>query len=55
MLKPGWLDRQFEKAEKEVMEWPDWMRKGAGITDQKEEKRSASPEKVQAKPESKER
>ena len=31
MLKPGWLNRQFEKVEKDVRDWPDWMKREAGL------------------------
>ena len=31
MLKPGWLNRQFEKVENEVKDWPDWMQREAGF------------------------
>jgi len=31
MLKPGWLDRQFEKARKDIENWPNWMREAAGL------------------------
>jgi len=24
-LKPGWLKRQAEQVEKDIMEWPEWM------------------------------
>lgn len=32
-LKAGWLDRQFERVNAEVREWPTWMRREAGFTE----------------------
>ncbi len=31
MLKPGWLNRQFEKVENDVKNWPDWMKRETGL------------------------
>jgi hypothetical protein len=31
-LKAGWLDRQFEKVNQEVRDWPSWMQREAGFT-----------------------
>ena len=31
MMDSGWLDRQLDKASREVREWPAWMREEAGI------------------------
>jgi len=25
-LRPGWLGRQIDAVQKEVAEWPDWMK-----------------------------
>jgi hypothetical protein len=33
-LKAGWLDRQFDKVNEEVRDWPEWMRREAGFSDQ---------------------
>ena len=30
MPRPGWLNRQFEKAARDVEQWPDWMKPGEG-------------------------
>jgi len=32
-LKAGWLDRQFERVNQEIREWPAWMRREAGFTE----------------------
>jgi hypothetical protein len=47
-LKAGWLDRQFEKVNEEVNEWPEWMRKEAGFSDTETEKVERSPKVNQA-------
>jgi hypothetical protein len=43
MLKPGWLKERFEEVEREVKNWPAWMRKEAGL----EEPRCAAAAKAQ--------
>jgi hypothetical protein len=30
-LKAGWLNRQLDKVEKDVQEWPDWMKREAAF------------------------
>jgi len=45
MLKPGWLEEQFEKVEKEVKSWPAWMRKEAGLEKTKKIAAEGSTEK----------
>ena len=42
MLKKGWLNRQFEKVEKDVKDWPDWMKREVGL-DPKYETISCKP------------
>jgi hypothetical protein len=42
MLKPGWLNRQFEKVKNDVKDWPDWMKREAGL-DIKYDTTSAKP------------
>jgi hypothetical protein len=42
MLKQGWLGRQFEKVEKDVQNWPNWMKREAGITDPSSESTKTS-------------
>lgn len=29
----GWLKRQFERVEKDIRTWPDWMKRGSGLED----------------------
>lgn len=31
-MQPGWAKRQCEKSEENIREWPEWMRREAGIT-----------------------
>lgn len=33
LLKSGWLERQFKKIEEDVLTWPDWMLREAGMTE----------------------
>jgi hypothetical protein len=33
VLKAGWLNRQFDQVSKNVNEWPDWMKRAAGLDD----------------------
>ncbi|HEY6329314.1 MAG TPA: hypothetical protein VI756_08250 [Blastocatellia bacterium] len=30
-LKPGWLNRQLEKTKEDIKQWPEWMRREAGL------------------------
>jgi hypothetical protein len=34
VLKAGWLNRQFDQVSKNVNEWPDWMKRAAGVDEQ---------------------
>jgi hypothetical protein len=34
VLKPGWLNRQFDQVSKNVDSWPDWMKRAAGFEDE---------------------
>lgn len=29
MFEPGWLKKQFEMAEEDIKNWPEWMRREA--------------------------
>jgi hypothetical protein len=31
MIKPGWLQKQFNETEREVKLWPYWLRREAGF------------------------
>lgn len=31
VLKPGWLNRQFDQVSKNVDAWPEWMKRAAGV------------------------
>jgi hypothetical protein len=52
VLKPGWLNRQFDQVSKNVDAWPEWMKRAAGVpeqageqhTDKKEAPRAQSSE-----------
>lgn len=44
VLRAGWLSRQFDQVSKNVNEWPDWMKRAAGV-----DENAAAPS--QAKPE----
>jgi hypothetical protein len=48
-LKAGWLDRQFERVNAEIREWPTWMRREAGFTEPNTPK-TDQPAKVEAQP-----
>jgi hypothetical protein len=44
-LGPDWLNRQYEKATRDVASWPDWMRREAGVDslpDEMDDERSMS-------------
>jgi hypothetical protein len=47
VLKAGWLNRQFDQVSKNVSEWPDWMKRAAGLDEQVP---SAPPAKLEGKP-----
>lgn len=49
VLKPGWLNRQFDQVSKNVDEWPDWMKRAAGVPEQLGQNRPES-EKLQVAP-----
>jgi hypothetical protein len=34
VLRAGWLNRQFDQVSKNVNEWPEWMKRAAGIGEQ---------------------
>lgn len=34
VLRAGWLNRQFDQVSKNVNEWPDWMKRAAGLNEQ---------------------
>ena len=31
VLKPGWLNRQFDQVTRNVDSWPEWMKRAAGF------------------------
>ncbi len=31
VLKPGWLNRQFDQVSRDVEAWPAWMKRAAGF------------------------
>ena len=33
VLKPGWLNRQFDEVQKTVDTWPNWMKRAAGVSE----------------------
>lgn len=47
--EPGWMERQFEKARRDVEAWPDWKKRLAGVetadTTRKVEPPRGNPEK----------
>ena len=45
MLKPGWLDRQFDRALEDIKSWPEWMRREAGLEDLAETEKRDTPAK----------
>jgi hypothetical protein len=54
VLKAGWLNRQFDQVSKNVNEWPDWMKRAAGLDEQAaptpQVKSEAKPDTHRAKP-----
>jgi hypothetical protein len=30
-LKPGWSERQYRKAKREIKKWPKWMKANLGV------------------------
>jgi len=50
VLKPGWLNRQFDQVSKNVDEWPDWMKRAAGVGEQVRDPRTEQAEPSQAAP-----
>ena len=42
VLKPGWLNRQFDEVSKTVAAWPDWMKRAAGVGES-DDSRSEKP------------
>jgi len=42
VLKPGWLNRQFDEVSKTVEAWPDWMKRAAGVGES-DDSRSEKP------------
>jgi hypothetical protein len=49
VLKPGWLNRQFDQVSKNVEQWPDWMKRAAGVPEPVGQSRP-EPEQVQTAP-----
>jgi hypothetical protein len=49
-LKAGWLDRQFERVNEEIREWPTWMRREAGFTEPKTEQPQKAETQLPANP-----
>ncbi len=45
VLKPGWLNRQFDQVSKNVDSWPEWMKRAAGV-----EESCPSPKKKKDEP-----
>lgn len=43
VLKPGWLNRQFDEVTKTVDTWPEWMRRAAGVSEQTQEPQPEQP------------
>jgi hypothetical protein len=50
VLKPGWLNRQFDQVARDVDEWPEWMKRAAGVTEQVCTSRDENSEAVKAEP-----
>jgi len=44
VLRAGWLNRQFDQVSKNVNEWPDWMKRAAGLDEQVSEPAQANSE-----------
>lgn len=50
VLKPGWLNRQFDQVSKNVEQWPEWMKRAAGVTEGSGDCRPEQPDAQQASP-----
>lgn len=48
VLKPGWLNRQFDQVSKNVDGWPEWMKRAAGVPEQEGDSRLDKPEAANA-------
>jgi hypothetical protein len=48
VLKPGWLNRQFDQVSKNVNEWPEWMKRAAGVAEERTDPRPEQSEPAQA-------
>jgi len=50
VLKPGWLNRQFDQVSRNVNEWPEWMKRAAGVVEPARDRETEKPEPAQAQP-----
>ena len=41
MAKPGWSERQYEKAKQSIDQWPQWMRANLNVRQAVEEEKRA--------------
>jgi hypothetical protein len=48
VLKPGWLNRQFDQVSKNVEAWPEWMKRAAGVQEEGGDSHLDKPEPVNA-------
>ncbi len=41
MPKPGWSERQYEKAKQSIEKWPEWMRANLSVRQAAEQEKQA--------------
>lgn len=44
-LKPGWINRQFARVERDARNWPEWMRRETAVREQ-EQKHKSEPDAI---------
>jgi len=50
VLKPGWLNRQFDEVSKNVEAWPEWMKRAAGVASREHDSHDDKPEAIAPEP-----
>jgi hypothetical protein len=50
MPRPGWLQRQFERAASEIRQWPDWMQSESSqnCSESAQTRQASPPDKIGA-------
>lgn len=40
-MEPGWIQRGFDSANEDIKKWPEWMKREAGLLNEKTRKNRA--------------